>query len=252
MLYPLYAIAKRRDDAESIRLLLLSGSRYRDTGFLEHAKSELADFLPASQNVVFIPYANPSGMGYQTYTEKIRAALEPLGYRITSPHEVMNKRQLIENADAIFVGGGNTFELLDQLYDRKLLRPVQETVRGGTPYIGVSAGTNIACVDIRTTNDMPIVWPHSLDALQLLPFNINPHFPHEDKPAAPNQETRTARLNEFLARNQNARVLALEEGCMVRREGRDLKLRGVSSALLFTYNKPPIRYEPGADLSFLL
>ncbi len=213
------------------RLLLLSSSRAGDTGYLEHALEPIRDFLRGERRVLFIPYASVL-RGFDEYEESVGRVFARLGVEAVSIHRFADARRALENAEALCVGGGNTFALLQRLYARDLIGTVRRRVEGGLPYIGWSAGTNVACPTIRTTNDMPVVQPPSLDAFRLIPFQINPHF-ISGKPAGHNGESREERLAEFLATNPGENVLALLEGSALRVEGDEARLLGESDAPLF-------------------
>ncbi|WP_110670329.1 dipeptidase PepE [Salinicola halophilus] len=218
------------------RLLLLSSSRAGSTGYLDHARSLFAAFLadhatPVSR-VLFIPFAGV-GKTFDTYLEQVRPAFAANGIEVESVHQFDDARAAVTDAQAIVVGGGNTFALVKRLYEAELLDVMRERVAAGTPYIGWSAGTNLAGPTLCTTNDMPIVEPPSFNALGLVPFQLNPHF-LAGKPQGHNGETREERLTEYLALNPEATVVALREGTALRREGESLELLGELDGVAFT------------------
>lgn len=190
-----------------MRLLLLSNSTNHASGYLEHALETVLTFLDGAA-LTFVPYALAD---HDAYTAKVAAALTPHGTRVTGLHEAADPRAEIERAEAVFVGGGNTFRLLDTLQRLHVLAPLAARVRAGLPYMGASAGTNIAGPTIRTTNDMPITQPASFEALGLVPFQLNPHFLDADPGSTHRGETREQRLTEFLEVN-DVPVLGLREG----------------------------------------
>ncbi|MFD2795214.1 dipeptidase PepE [Promicromonospora vindobonensis] len=190
-----------------MRLLLLSNSTNHDSGYLEHALEIASGFLGGA-TVTFVPYALAD---HDAYTAKVADALAPRGIRVSGLHAAAHPKAAVEQADAVFVGGGNTFRLLDTLHRLDLLAPLAARVRDGLPYLGSSAGTAIASPTIRTTNDMPISRPTSFEALGLVPFQLNAHFVDADPASTHSGETREERLNEFLEVN-DVPVLGLREG----------------------------------------
>jgi dipeptidase E len=174
-----------------------------------------------------------------------------MGYAIDAVHEADDPARAVEQAEAVFVGGGNTFRLLLELYRRGLIEPIRRRVAAGMPYLGTSAGSNVACITIKTTNDMPIVEPPSLTALGLVPFNINPHYLDPDPDSTHMGETRETRIHEFHEENEPP-VLGLREGAMLRVEASRATLRGRIGARLFRRGAPPEEMLPGASLDFLL
>ncbi len=231
------------------RLLLMSSSRKGNMGYLEHASEQFASILDGSiKKIVFIPYAAVT-FSFDQYEQMVQPVYEKLGVEVRSIHQYENVRVAIETADAVAVGGGNTFALLTRLYQNGLVEVLQDLVGNGLPYMGWSAGTNVACPTIRTTNDMPIVAPPSLNALSLVPFQINPHF-ISGKPVGHNGESREERLNEFTAYNPEEAVLAIREGSALYVEGGHARLMGEEHALLFK-NAQPEKLLP-AGTTFLL
>jgi dipeptidase E len=228
----------------SPRLLLLSNSTNYGAGFLEHATDTIREFLgPAAADVVFVPFAAVR-IDWNAFTEKVRDRLGPLGCRVTSVHAARDPAGAVRAASAIAVGGGNTFHLLDTLARRGLLAPIRERVRAGVPFVGWSAGANVACPTIRTTNDMPIVEPPSLDALGFLSFQINPHYTDARMPDH-SGETRAERLLEFVEANPDMPVLGLREGSILRVEGAAMTLLGEKPARLFRKGRDPEDIPPG-------
>ncbi len=236
------------------RLVLISTSTVFGTRYLEHAYPELRDAFGSIARVLFIPHALKDR---DAYLAKARPAFEEMGYGLDSLHEASDAREAIERAEAIFCGGGNTFRLLKALYEMGVLPLIQERVKDGMVYAGASAGSNLACPTIRTTNDMPIVQPLSLDALGLVPFQINPHWfdgpihvRHGEGFLPYGGETRDDRLREFLEENDRP-VLAIAEGGVLRVESERATLLG-APARLFRRGQPPLDLAPPQDLTFLL
>jgi dipeptidase E len=199
--------------------------------------------------ILFIPYARPSGITYKQYTDSQRKKLEDR-YEISGINEYKNPKAAVRDAEAIFMGGGNTFILINTLYKLGLLKEIKRRVNEGMPYIGASAGANVGGRTIMTTNDMPIVYPPSFKAMGFVPFVINPHYP-TSKAAKTVGETRETRINEYLTFNKSI-VVALNEGAMLHIIGNNMKLAGVGEAKIFERGKKPKVYKQGANLSFLL
>lgn len=230
------------------RLLLVSSSRVHGSEFLSHCQQAIQSHFSGINKVLFVPYALADHRGY---AETVRTSFESLGLQLESIHETPDPRKSVEQAEGIFIGGGNSFRLLKNLYDLELINPLQERVSQGMPYMGSSAGTNMACPTIRTTNDMPIVEPPSLNSLGLIPFQINPHFLDADPNSTHKGETREQRLAEYLEENP-VPVVAIREGSWLTIEGNQCVLNGSTGMILFEQAKPPQAFESGADLSFLL
>jgi dipeptidase E len=226
------------------RLLLISNSTLYGSGYLDHATDEIREFLGAVKRVLFVPFALANRDGYAA---QARARFAALGVALDSLHEVTDKRRAVLSAESIFVGGGNTFRLLKAMYDFDLLRPIKGRVVDGMPYIGSSAGSNVAGPTIRTTNDMPIVEPPSFAALGLVHFQINPHYLDPDPSSRHMGETREERLLQFLEENETP-VIGLREGAMIRVEGGVAVLKGSSGARIFRRGQEPLEVLPGARL----
>ena len=225
------------------RLLVISTSTIHGYSFLENVKDEIKEFIKTDE-IVFVPYARPSGITYDDYTQNVKDALETEGISVKGLHTFENRKEAIQNAKAIFTGGGNTFLLLKTLYEQGLIEELRKAVHTGTPYIGTSAGSNLTGLTIGTTNDMPIVYPPSFDALQFLPFNINPHYLDPDLNSTHKGETRETRINEFHKFNHQV-VVGLREGSWLRVENGVVELKGKLSARIFRQNEEPIELEAG-------
>src|SRR4051794_25981341 len=232
-----------------MNLLLLSSTAVHGYAPLQHARAAFADFLGGARTVHFAPYAVSNQAGR---TEAMRGLLAPLGVSVEGLDAVSDPVAAVEEAEVLFVGGGNSFRLVRALQELGLIETIRRRVEAGElRYIGSSAGTNMACPTMRTTNDMPIVQPASFDAIGLVPFQINPHYQDPDPSSTHRGETREQRLLEFLDEN-DVPVVGLREGSWLRRQGDSLTLDGVSSARLFQRGESPRDVAPGADLSFLL
>lgn len=228
-----------------MRLLLISNSAMHGGGYLDHAEAQIRRLLPARAKVAFVPYALKDHAGYAA---RPKEKLGAMGYEVVSVHEG-DPKAIVAAADAVFIGGGNTFRLLKALYDTGLLTAIAERVRGGMPYMGASAGSNVAGPTIRTTNDMPIVEPPSLTAMGLVPFQINPHYLDPDPNSTHMGETREERLLQFLEENETP-VVALREGSMLSVEGGSTTLEGSTRARIFRRGRQPEEVGPGAHISF--
>lgn len=233
------------------RLLLLSNSRNVGQGYLEHALSTIRDFLgPSRKRVLFVPYAGVR-ISYDDYAATVRERFEAMGYALDALHDADDPGRALDEAEALVVGGGNTFHLLRALAEQGLLPHLRERVLAGVPYLGWSAGANLACPTIRTTNDMPIVEPPSFEALGLVSFQINPHYTNLHPPGHQG-ETRAERIEEFCAANPEMPVIGLPEGTLLRVEGERLTLLGPQPAFLFRHRFAPTAYPPGEGLQFLM
>jgi dipeptidase E len=229
-------------------LLLISNSTLHGSGYLDHAEAEIRSFLGDVKRVLFVPFALHDRDGYAATAQR---RFEKLGFELWSVHTTINLAQAVNDTDAIFIGGGNTFRLLKALYDSDLLDPIRKRVEAGMPYIGSSAGSNVAAPTIKTTNDMPIVQPPSFDALGLVPFQINPHYLDADPNSKHMGETREQRILQFLEENDTP-VIGLREGAILRIENGETILRGSSGARIFRKGLEPVEISPGARVDTLL
>lgn len=235
-------------------LLLLSSSRVNDTGYLSHALPHIQLFLSQSnankKKLLFVPYAGIS-VSFDQYESAVQAAFETINLEIESIHQINDKLSAIQSCSGIVVGGGNTFSLLNSLYQEQLLEPIRNAVLSkDIPYIGWSAGSNIAAPTIRTTNDMPIVEPPSFAALHLLPWQINPHY-IDGNPPGHNGETRQQRLEEFLVCNPNQKVIAIPEGAALKYQNDQISYLGDRDGYLFTQNDKTT-FDSSTNLNHLL
>lgn len=234
-----------------MRLLLISNSTNPGESYLDYPKNHIREFLgDKPMNALFIPYAAVT-FSYDEYEEKVNNRFTEIGHHVTSIHRYINPIEAIENADAIVVGGGNTWQLVKMLQEKGLMKIIRKKVKKGTPYIGWSAGSNIACPTLRTTNDMPIVEPLKFKTLKLVPFQINPHY-LDDNPANHGGETRETRIREFIEVNRETYVVGLREGTMLLLEEDELVLMGNRKARIFYYGEEPLELTNEDDFSFLL
>jgi dipeptidase E len=225
-------------------ILLISSSVVHGGSYLDYAEAEIRDHLSHTRSVLFVPYALKDRDGY---TAKVQSYFEARGYQLQSIHRFADPKEAVRNTQAIFIGGGNTFRLLKQLQDLELIAEIRERVRDGMSYMGSSAGTNVACPTIRTTNDMPILEPQSLRALGLVPFQINPHYVDPDPNSKHMGETREERIREFLEEN-DLPVIGLREGAMIRIQGEQIVLKGIAGARLFRAGAQAEEISPGTAL----
>ncbi len=226
------------------RALLISSSKVFGRGYLDHAEAAIRERLDAARRVLFIPHALANRDAYE---ETARTRFEAMGYRLDSLHAAADPRAAVETSEAVFVGGGNTFRLLKALNDLGVLSPLRTRALAGMPYIGASAGTNVACPTIRITNDMPIVEPPSLVALGLVRFQVNPHYLDSDPNSRHMGETRQERLLQFLEEN-DVPVVGLREPSMLRIEGGGATLLRTASARIFRRAVSAFELPPGARL----
>jgi dipeptidase E len=229
-------------------ILLISSSRVHGTNYLDHAEAAIASLLGLIGRVLFLPYALHDRDGYAAMA---RDRFSALGFALDSAHEVSDPVAAVEGAEAIFIGGGNTFRLLKALYDFRLLVPIRRRVAAGVPYIGSSAGSNVACPTIRTTKDMPIVQPPSFEALNLVRFQISPHYLDPDPASTHMGETQEERILQYLEENDRT-VVGLREGAMLRVADTSVSLLGAAGARIFRKGMDPIEVLPGAPLDALL
>ena len=232
------------------QLLLASTSTVYGSGPLEYLIEDLKEHFSSVKQILFIPYARPDGISHEAYTSKVQLPFQKIDKELIGIHTFEKPIDAINKAEGIFTGGGNTFVLLNQLYQLRLLDPLREVILGGTPYLGTSAGSNIAGQTISTTNDMPIVYPPSFDALGLIPFNINPHYLDPIPGSKHMGETRETRIKEFHKFNDEI-VVGLREGSFLMVKGDEILLKGPLSARIFEANKSPYELEPNTDLSCL-
>lgn len=232
------------------KVILASTSTVFGGTFLDYLLPVLKVHFENISNLVFIPFARPDGITHHEYTEKVRPFFKQLNIEVKGIHQFENPIDAIQNAEAIFTGGGNTFVLVDMLYKYNLLDAIQKAVENGTPYLGTSAGSNICGLTMNTTNDMPIVYPPSFRTLGLVSFNLNPHYLDPLEGSKHMGETRETRIKEFHQYNPQS-VLGLREGSWLEILGNKITLKGDLSARLFQQGKAPIEIETGTDLSNL-
>lgn len=224
-----------------MKLLLISNSKAHDKGYLGHCSNEIVNFLSPVKKILFIPYALKDLNWYENVA---KSKFAEMNIELTSIHHSKKPAEAVRNAQSIFIGGGNTFRLLYILYKKKLLNVVRKRILAGIPFVGTSAGSNVACPTIMTTNDMPIVYPRSFKALNLVPFQINPHYIDLDPNSKHMGETREARIKEFHEEN-NTQVIGLREGAWIRVENNRAVLGGTTGAKLFKPGVAPKEIKTG-------
>lgn len=230
---------------ETRRCLLISNSTLYGHGYLDHAEPEIRSFLGGAKRVYFVPYAM---YDLDAYALLARSRFAAMGVELSSAHE---RGATLGEAEAVFVGGGNTFRLLDRLYRHGLIDAIRRRVDAGMPYVGSSAGSIVACPTLKTTKDMPVVEPPSFDALGLVPFQISPHFQDPEPGSTHMGETQEQRIGHYHEEN-DLPVAGLREGSMLRVEGRSILLKGVTGARIFVKDRPPMESLPGERLDDVL
>jgi dipeptidase E len=234
-----------------MRLLLISNSTNAGEAYLDYPKYQIRDFLGTKPvHCLFIPYAGVT-INFDDYEARVQERFAEVGHTVSSIHHALDPVKAVEEAEAIVVGGGNTFQLIKMIQDNGLIEPVRKKIMTGTPYIGWSAGSNITCPTIRTTNDMPILEPNSFSAFNLVPFQINPHYTDINPPGHAG-ETREDRIMEYLAANKGDTVLGLREGCMFLVEGTSMKLIGERPVRLFRFEMTPVELDNKHEFSTFL
>ena len=230
------------------RLLLMSNSTNHGQGYLDHAMPAIRALLGPVRRLLFVPFALHDRAAYAL---KARTRFASEGIEVDELSADAAGRRAVEAAEAVFIGGGNTFRLLTTLQEADLLEPLARRVRGGVPYLGASAGINVACPTLKTTNDMPIVQPPRFEAMGLVPFQINPHYVDADPTSRHMGETREDRIREFLEENDVA-VVGLREGAWLRVEGSTGTIEGAAAARIFRRGRHPEQRAPGSAIDDLL
>jgi dipeptidase E len=234
-----------------MKLLLISNSTMPGEAYLDYPKYEIQKFLGKKPvTAVFIPFAAVT-FSFDEYVEKVETRFQEIGHHVVGIHTFDDPAKAVRDAEAIVVGGGNTWQLVRMMHDQDLMEAIREKVMNGTPYIGWSAGANVACPTLRTTNDMPIIDPKGFECMNLVPFQINPHY-LDANPDGHGGETREQRIQEFLEINPDIYVAGLREGTMFKLENNRLQLIGDRSCRIFKKGQNPVELSSGADFSFLL
>ncbi|WP_213189352.1 dipeptidase PepE [Cloacibacterium caeni] len=230
-----------------MNVLLASTSSLFGGKYLEYIKEEIAELFSGIVEIIFIPFARPSGISHEEYTQIARDFFEQINIKVKGLHEFEDKIAAVNEAKGFFTGGGNTFLLVKTLHEENLMSVLAENVKSGNPYLGTSAGSNIAGLNMKTTNDMPIVYPPSFDCMGLVPFNINPHYLDPNPNLKHNGETRETRIKEFLTQNE-VKVVGLREGNWIRVLGDKITTEGTQLTRIFEKGKEPYELESGSEL----
>ena len=231
-------------------ILIASTSTLHNGSYLDYLLPELQLFFRNCTEIIFIPYARPSGISHDDYTQKVGEAFSKINIQVKGIHEFEDPISALENAKGIFTGGGNTFLLVSQLYKTKVIDVLEKVVKNGTPYLGTSAGSNICGLTMNTTNDMPIVYPPSFRTLGFVSFNINPHYLDPIAGSTHMGETRETRIHEFHQFNPQP-VVGLREGSWLAVKGNSIKLKGSLTARIFKRNETPYEVAPETELNDL-
>lgn len=230
-----------------MNIILASTSTLFGGEYLAYLKKEIISLYEGIDELVFIPFARPGGISHDDYTTKALSFFEAIDIKVKGLHEFDDTVEAVHNAKAFFTGGGNTFLLVKTLHEKGLMPVLKQNVESGKPYLGCSAGSNIGGQNMKTTNDMPIVYPPSFDCMGLVPFNINPHYLDPNPGLKHNGETRETRIKEFLTQN-DIKVVGLREGNWIRRTGNKITVEGSELTRIFEQGKEPYEIEAGSDL----
>lgn len=228
-------------------LIIASTSTIHGGTYLSYLLPEIAKLFSETEEILFIPYARPGGISHDEYTEIAQEAFTKIKKKVIGIHTLKNAVEAIKNAKAIFIGGGNTFVLVSELYRKNTLSVLRKTVFEGLPYLGTSAGSNICGITMNTTNDMPIIYPPSFKALGIVPFNINPHYLDPDPYSKHMGETRETRINEFHTLS-TIPVIGIREGSWLQVKGNTIILKGTHTARIFKQNEDPYEIETETTL----
>lgn len=231
-------------------LIIASTSTLHGSEYLEYLLNDLESFFKNTNEILFIPYARPGGISHDEYTANASKAFSKIGKTVIGIHQMNDPIAALKEAKGLFVGGGNTFVLVHQLYKNNLMETMRDIINLGTPYLGTSAGSNICGLTIGTTNDMPIVYPPSFKTFGFVPFNINPHYLDPDTNNKHMGETRETRIKEFHKFNTQP-VVGLREGSWLHVEGNSIVLKGSLSAKIFEFEKEAYEVESGTQLNHL-
>lgn len=232
------------------KIIIASTSTLFGSGYLEYLLNDIKIHFNNTDDILFIPYARPSGISHEDYTALAAKTFSKIGKTVKGIHEFTDPVEAVNNAQGIFVGGGNTFVLVHQLYKNHLIEVIKDAVNQGTPYLGTSAGSNICGLTMGTTNDMPIVYPPSFKTFGFVPFNINPHYLDPDNQSKHMGETRATRIREFHRFNTQP-VVGLREGSWLEVKGDSIILKGHLDARIFEYEKEAYEMGPGINFNFL-
>jgi len=230
-----------------MNIILASTSTLFGGEYLEYLREELIQLYNGIDEILFVPFARPSGISHENYTAKASSFFETINIKVRGLHEFEHKTEALNNAKGYFTGGGNTFLLVKTLHEEGIMSVLKQNIENGKPYLGCSAGSNIGGLNMKTTNDMPIVYPPSFDCMGLVPFNLNPHYLDPNPDLKHNGETRETRIKEFLTQNE-VKVVGLREGNWIRRVGDKITVEGKELTRIFEKDKEPYEIETGSEL----
>ena len=230
-----------------MNILLASTSTLFGGNYLEYIKNEITELFSGIDEIIFVPFARPGGISHDDYTAVAFKFFAELNIKVKGLHEFSDMKEAVNNAKGFFTGGGNTFLLVKTLHENNLMSLIKQNVEAGKPYLGSSAGSNIGGKNMKTTNDMPIVYPPSFDCMELVPFNLNPHYLDPNPDLKHNGETRETRIKEFLTQN-DVKVVGLREGNWIRRIGNKITTEGTELTRIFEKGKEPYEIEPGTSV----
>lgn len=230
-----------------MNIILASTSTLFGGNYLEYLKEEIQELFSGIDEIVFVPFARPGGISHDYYTQKAADFFSQLNIKVKGLHSFKNPEKALNDAQGFFTGGGNTFLLVKTLHEKNLMNILKKNVENGKPYLGCSAGSNIGGINMKTTNDMPIVYPPSFECMELVPFNINPHYLDPNPDLKHNGETRETRIKEFLTQNE-VKVIGLREGNWIRRKANLISVEGTESTRIFEKDKEPYEVPPGTML----
>lgn len=230
-----------------MNVLLASTSTLFGGNYLEYLTEEIQNLFNRIDEILFIPFARPGGISHEEYTSKAAEFFSKINKNVRGLHEFEDKIEAVNSAKGYFTGGGNTFLLVKTLHEENLMNEIKKNVESGKPYLGSSAGSNIGGINMKTTNDMPIVYPPSFECMNLVPFNLNPHYLDPNPDLKHNGETRETRIKEFLTQNDH-KVVGLREGNWIRRIQDKITVEGEQLTRIFEKGKEPYEIEPGTKL----
>ncbi len=230
-----------------MNIILASTSTLFGGNYLEYLSNEITELFHGIDEIIFIPFARPGGISHDDYTQKAREFFATINIKVKGLHEFEDQKEALNQAKGFFTGGGNTFLLVKELQEKNLMQLLKENIEQGKSYLGCSAGSNIGGLNMKTTNDMPIVYPPSFDTMGLVPFNLNPHYLDPNPELKHNGETRETRIKEFLTQNET-KVVGLREGNWIRKIGDQITVEGIELTRIFENGKEPYEIEPGTAL----
>ena len=230
-----------------MNIILASTSTLFGGNYLEYLTKEITELFYGIDEIIFIPFARPGGISHDDYTQKAREFFATINIKVKGLHEFEDQKEALNQAKGFFTGGGNTFLLVKELQEKNLMQLLKENIEQGKSYLGCSAGSNIGGLNMKTTNDMPIVYPPSFDTMGLVPFNLNPHYLDPNPELKHNGETRETRIKEFLTQNK-IKVVGLREGNWIRKIGDQITVEGIELTRIFENGKEPYEIEPGTAL----